>query len=181
MLVEMFEEKKQKNLIISGDRDLVQLVSDYTSLYTGNSKNEKIFIKDEEVSHNELNSSADYVVVQKEFFILRKIIIGDKGDNVPNILKGFGEKTFEKMVLKHPILIKKLKQIENLYDTNYQMLLADKIQEFSKKQLDYPGLIKNIVNNTNLMLLNNVVYRRFKEVTDYNTYKQILIKQINAN
>ena len=79
--------------IITGDRDLLQLVNDRTIVYlAGDDKN---FITPEDVL-GKLNVRPDQVVDYKA-------IVGDQSDNIPGV-PGVGEKTTERLISKYGTL-----------------------------------------------------------------------------
>lgn len=95
--------------IISGDRDISQLVNKQISLFCNNSKDLKLFVKAleetqmmyEDALIESLSEGMDLKdlhirQVRAKEVILEKTILGDSGDNVPNLVKGFGEKTLAK-------------------------------------------------------------------------------------
>jgi DNA polymerase-1 len=85
---------KEKSVILSNDRDFLQLVSEQVSVYLPTKK--KLYTPE-----NLLEETG----VWCENFILFKALLGDKSDNIKGI-NGFGEKT----ILKHfPILSEKRK------------------------------------------------------------------------
>jgi DNA polymerase-1 len=79
--------------IITGDRDLLQLVNERTIVYlAGDDQN---YITDEDVM-NKLHVRPDQVVDYKA-------IVGDKSDNIPGV-PGVGEKTAEALLAKYDTL-----------------------------------------------------------------------------
>jgi 5'-3' exonuclease len=94
-----FEKKKLGAVIISGDGDLKQLVSPYVSQFNNNSKNLGWF-HDERVKELPSCFNPAQITpkpVDPNYEIAKKIIIGDSGDNIDGVMRGFGEKTFDKM------------------------------------------------------------------------------------
>jgi DNA polymerase-1 len=69
--------------IITGDRDLLQLVNERTSVYVAG--DDKTYVTDEDVAKSKFGVSPNKVVDYKA-------IVGDKSDNIPGI-PGVGEKT----------------------------------------------------------------------------------------
>ena len=93
-----FNDKKKNVVIISGDGDLKQLVNDYVHVFNNNSTNLNWFYKAGVKSIPDLskNPRTQLKKVDTEYEILKKIMLGDSGDNISGVLKGFGEKTFDK-------------------------------------------------------------------------------------
>jgi len=95
--------------IISGDRDISQLVDDQVTLFCNNSKDLRLFVRaleeNQTMCEDALIDSLSEGMDLKDLkimhtwpkqIVLQKTILGDSGDNVPNLVKGFGEKTLEK-------------------------------------------------------------------------------------
>lgn len=94
-----FTDNKKFCTIITGDGDLKQLVSPWVFLLNNNSKNftlsyfqngdylDPVFINNQACTSKPTNPNYE---------LYKKVFLGDDGDNVPKVLKGFGEKGFEK-------------------------------------------------------------------------------------
>ena len=85
---------KQKVIVLSTDKDFLQLVSDRVSVYSPSKK--KMYTP---------NSLFDETGIWCENFIIYKALLGDKSDNIDGI-KGIGPKTIEK---NFPMLSEKRK------------------------------------------------------------------------
>jgi 5'-3' exonuclease len=102
-----FSLKGEKSIILSGDRDMYQLVSfsknSWTSVWTGNSKNNKLIVpvewkleeekettifdvnplsEDEDLKLQKLISSCQLERVNVKEYVFKKILSGDKGDGI---------------------------------------------------------------------------------------------------
>jgi len=85
-------------VIVSADADIRQLITEKISVLNSNSKNLKMYCtEDNEEYWNEyFDNFLEVQVVDPMFILIGKAILGDSGDNIPTIKKGFGEKSFEK-------------------------------------------------------------------------------------
>ena len=131
--------------IMSSDRDYLQLASDRVSIY---SPTKKKFYGPKEVL-------AEYEVTSNNF-LTQKILLGDKGDNVPGV-KGLGPKTLLKYFpelgesriinLEHVIekckdsqvpILQKIYSFRNQLEVNKQLMDLDEpnIPEDSKIEID---------------------------------------------
>ena len=94
-----FFNRVSKNVvIISGDGDLKQLVNEYVHVFNNNSTNLNWFYGAGVKSIPDLskNPRIQLKKVDPEYEIVKKILLGDGGDNISGVLRGFGEKTFDK-------------------------------------------------------------------------------------
>jgi 5'-3' exonuclease len=89
--------KEEESVIISADSDLSQLISDRVSLFNNNSKALRMYCDITQVKRWEENLTTDIPVsaVYKYKTMIYKAIRGDTSDNIPSVLKGFGDKSFE--------------------------------------------------------------------------------------
>lgn len=94
-------ENDLKTLVVTGDKDALQLVSTNTSVMLN-----KRGITDTEIYTPE--TFRDKYGIEPKYFVDVKALMGDKSDNIPGI-PGVGEKTALS-------LIKKFDTIENIYD-----------------------------------------------------------------
>lgn len=123
-LASIGEENGLKTILVTGDRDYLQLASDNTSVIL----TKKGITETEEYDRNRIIS--DYGI-EPEQFIELKGLMGDKSDNIPGV-PGIGEKTGLK-------LIKEYGNIDNIYEH---------IDEISGKKLK-----ENLVENKNLAFI----------------------------
>lgn len=72
--------------VFTGDRDLLQLVNESTS----------VFLSDKEREVH-MGNFKDEVKVPRPLFLLRKVLMGDKSDNIPGI-PGVGETTVDRVM-----------------------------------------------------------------------------------
>lgn len=98
--------------IVTGDRDLLQLVNERTAVYLAG--DDQTYITDKDVI-KKLGVRADQVVDYKA-------IVGDKSDNIPGI-KGVGEKTAISLLEKFGTLdniYQNIEQLENRWKTKFE-------------------------------------------------------------
>lgn len=90
-----------QTIIVTADRDTLQLIDDTTSVYFTKKGTSELYIVNEEVLKN------DYKVSPKQIIDL-KALQGDKSDNIPGVA-GVGEKTAQ-------TLIEKYGSLDGIYD-----------------------------------------------------------------
>ncbi|PHS29669.1 MAG: DNA polymerase I [Alkaliphilus sp.] len=122
------EQNKIESLIVTADRDALQLASEYT----------KILITKKGVSNLEIYDDKQvmerYEVTPTQFIDL-KGLMGDKSDNIPGV-PGVGEKTAIK-------LLKQFKTVENLIQ-NTELILAQKLREKIENNIESIILSKRL-------------------------------------
>jgi 5'-3' exonuclease len=89
---------EENTVIVSADADIRQLITKKVSVFNNNSKNLKMFCEktNEDYWNDYFNEFIEIGVVNPKFITVGKAILGDAGDNIPKVKKGFGEKAFEK-------------------------------------------------------------------------------------
>ena len=110
-------------IIITNDNDYVQLIDDYTLVVNLQGRDLKTRIN---------CSPSEY--------LLRKIILGDKSDNIPSIGKKIGEKTAEKLASDLNLLqdvFKKKPDAKQNYDLNELLISFKKIPSNYKDKVLY--------------------------------------------
>jgi len=167
------EEKGFESLIVTGDRDALQLTSDITKvLFT------KKGISQLEI-YNDKKVMEEYEVTPTQFIDL-KGLMGDKSDNIPGV-PGVGEKTAIK-------LLKQFETIENLIQ-NTEKITAAKLREkieLNREQAMLSKRLATIITNVpvdiNLEDLKNkdVNYEKLMEL--FRSYEfNSLISRINKD
>lgn len=107
-------QKKAKNIIITGDLDTLQLINDNTVVYTPKRSVNEIIIYDKDKVQERYGLKPEQVADLKGLW-------GDASDNIPGV-KGIGEKTATE-------LLKKYKNITNIYNN------LDNIKDSVRKKL----------------------------------------------
>ena len=140
-------------IIVSTDRDFIQLVSSNVFLYVPNGKNSILYNEEEVI--NKFN-----IPVSK--YILYKSIIGDKSDNIKGI-RGIGKKTAEKIL--------KYNSIDNyILDNNSKITnLLINNRELINKNIQLITLNKNIKTN--------IIFNPISDLINLKTYE--IIKSID--
>lgn len=125
-IVKMTEDDKDfASLVVSSDKDLLQLISDETEM--------KLLKQTDYIRYNHQTFVADYGIEPIRMIDL-KALMGDASDNIPGV-KGIGEKTALK-------LLQEYESLENLYDhvsevkgKNQEKLINDKEMAFISKKI----------------------------------------------
>ncbi len=97
------EQASYKVTVLTGDRDMIQLVSNNTTVKIPTTLNKKPIV-------NEFTAKSlfEKMGITAEEFIHVKALMGDKSDNIPGVA-GVGEKTAIKLIIKYH-------SIKNLYE-----------------------------------------------------------------
>lgn len=88
----------EPTVIITGDSDIRQLITEKVSVFCNNSKILRYYVLDD-VGAMECFKDTEGITVEKVDpvrLVIKKIILGDKSDNILNLKRGFGEKAFDK-------------------------------------------------------------------------------------
>jgi 5'-3' exonuclease len=145
----------EKCIIVTADRDAAQLATDTVFVYSPDTKNSKLYVVDDKrVDFFNYKANYNIVKIDPALLILEKVLSGDKGDNVPNIYKGLGEKSIEKIIEK---IKNKYSTVEDLFSSDFYYTLLDVLFE-SKKDLDKNVLDKRLSENIKLVVLHHNVY-----------------------
>jgi len=95
-----FAKKKEFSCIITGDKDMIQCVDEFVYLFNNNSTTLEMYHLGEEFKHFLYfeDKKTKFTSVDPKVYKIRKILIGDSGDNVPNLKRGLGEGTANKII-----------------------------------------------------------------------------------
>lgn len=121
-------KENEEAIIITNDNDFIQLISDNVSIYNLQGK--------------ELKSR----ITNIDTYLQKKIIIGDKSDNIPSIAKKCGDKTADKLLENLDLLTKYLENtcIKQQYDLNKKLIDMNYIpKEFFDNMSEIINKIKN--------------------------------------
>ena len=121
------EENNTEVVVVTGDKDALQLASDKT----------KIVITKKGVSETTIydrNAFIDEFEVTPNQFIDVKGLMGDKSDNIPGV-PGVGEKTAFKLIKEYGSIEEVIKNIENIPGKKLKENLENNVEQaiFSKK------------------------------------------------
>lgn len=143
----------KKTLIMTGDKDMHQLlVEDYVFIYNYNSTVKTLYHAGN--LPRELYCSAySNKKINVEEFIFKKILLGDNGDNVKNVCRGFGEKAVDKA---WDIAMNTGYSIVDYDEQYYEGIYI--ICQSIKKGIDEQSFIENYKRNLKLMYLDESTY-----------------------
>lgn len=113
--------KKLENLIITGDKDSLQLISDYTKILFTKRGVSNFTIYDEKTFQEE------YKILTSQFVDL-KAIMGDKSDNIPGI-PGIGQVKGTSLILEFGSLENLLKNASNIKNQKLRNTVEENIQQ----------------------------------------------------
>jgi 5'-3' exonuclease len=148
-LIAYYVQHKKPNervVIVSGDRDLTQLINDEVCQYIPTMKK---FISPK--------NSVEELGMTHENTLVKKIICGDASDNIKGI-KGMGEQTLVKLF---PEMIDKKTSIEAVIERSKELLEERKAQK--KKPLKS---LENIVNSVTDGIQGKKIYEINKKIID---------------
>ena len=184
-IVKMTEEDKDfASLIVSSDKDLLQLISDETEV--------KLLKQSGFIRYNHESFVADYGIEPIRMIDL-KALMGDSSDNIPGV-KGIGEKTALKLLQEYGSLENLYLNIDKITGKTKEKLVNDKEMAFISKKIatiyrDVPlhivleDLKYEGINNEELIdlfkeleffsLLKNMEVKKNEEVLDYQEISDI--------
>ncbi|MDR2458434.1 MAG: DNA polymerase I [Clostridiales Family XIII bacterium] len=134
-IAKKFEREKILSYIVTGDKDLLQLVSEYT----------KVVITKTGISNYEIfdiKKMDEVYGFSGDRFIDYKALMGDSSDNIPGI-PGFGKKTAEKLIIKY-------KDIKGIYS--------------NLDNLEYPKWKAKLLDDKNILMLSRELSEIFLKV-----------------
>lgn len=148
-------------VIITGDSDIRQIITDNVSLFANNSKNLKMYCSEKKKKfwENYLDNEISVVAVKPFEILLYKVIMGDGSDNIPKLKKGFGEKAFHRFI-EYITPYQEPKDVDILTMARW---ITDRFGEFVK--MSEEDLLGNVLFNLKMVWLNVAVYNE----TDYQT------------
>ncbi len=119
------EDKDYDGLIVSSDKDLLQLINKENTVKLLKSKD--YIMMDEKTFFNEYGITPDKMIDLKG-------LMGDSSDNIPGV-KGIGEKTALKLLQEHGSLEGIYEDIDSITGKTKEKLLEDKDNAFMSKKL----------------------------------------------
>jgi 5'-3' exonuclease len=136
-----------KNVIVTADRDSVQIASDKTVIYNNNSKTLRLYSTTETKVLSK-KKDIELVIVEPNEYLFKKILLGDKGDNIPNVVHGLGEKKVDSITQ----LVKELGLLDNTFsNTDYTQKIAIIINScFNNKKSEHE-IEQNLYRNAKLI------------------------------
>ena len=137
-IVKMTEaDKDYASVIVSSDKDLLQLISDETEV--------KLLKQNGFIRYNHKAFVDDYGIEPIKMIDL-KALMGDQSDNIPGV-KGIGEKTALKLLQEYKSLENLYDNIDNIKGKTKEKLVEDKKMAFISKKIAtiYKDVPLNIV------------------------------------
>ena len=116
-----------ENVLVSGDRDLLQLIDDHTQVWLTRKGISEIEIFDEKALY-------DKYKLKPKGIIDLKALMGDSSDNIPGVA-GVGEKTALSLLEKFSTLDEVYLNIDNISGKLKEKLINDKDSAYMSKQL----------------------------------------------
>jgi 5'-3' exonuclease len=146
--------QNEKTVIITGDSDMRQLITDNVSIFCNNSKSLKMYCNENnEVYWNDILDTDVQVVCTDPFEVLMyKVIIGDTSDNIPKIKRGFGEKAFQKFLNS----IKPYSEPKDVDLITMAQWIATRFADYIHE--DYVKVLEGVLFNLQMVWLNVAVY-----------------------
>lgn len=125
-LVKMAEtDPEYASLIVSSDKDLLQLISDETEI--------KLLKQNGYIRYNKTSFMEEYKIEPKRIVDL-KALMGDASDNIPGV-KGIGEKGALKLLQEYESLENVYENIDNIKGSAKEKLINDKDNAFMSKKI----------------------------------------------
>ena len=168
-------EEKTECVILTGDKDDLQLICDYTRvklIITRMGKTETTKMDTEAVFEK-------YGLTPSELIDL-KALMGDKSDNIPGVA-GIGEVSGLKLIQEYKTLENIYENIDNIKESLRKKLLADKENAFLSRKL---GTIdRNTPIDTDLSKYLKIDYdiTEYAKMLEYLGFKSILAKLMQAS
>ncbi|MCK4635365.1 MAG: DNA polymerase I [Candidatus Moranbacteria bacterium] len=120
-------EKNLETIIVTGDKDTLQLVDDQVKVFTMSRGINDMLLYDQEMVKDKMGVLPDQVI---EYKGLR----GDASDNIPGV-KGVGDKTALTLLQEYPTLEKIYENLDNIKESVRKKLIADKEKAFLSREL----------------------------------------------
>lgn len=143
-------------LIISGDRDIKGILTEFPNVSVINNNLEKMTLSQSSKSPDLTIEGFTTEKFDANKFLVTKMLSGDSGDKVPNAYKGLGDKTVEKILLDF--------EMSDMLSFDYlSKEVIDRIVVLSSvriKNCDVKLLESNLQRNIKLMYLHESVYTK---------------------
>lgn len=158
-IVKMTEEDKDfASLIVSSDKDLLQLISDETEV--------KLLKQTGFIRYNHAKFKEDYGIEPIRMIDL-KALMGDASDNIPGV-KGIGEKTALKLLQEYNSVEAIYDNIDNIKGKVKEKLIIDKEMAFTSKKI--ATIYKDVPLDINL---EDLKYEQTDNTKLINIYKEL--------
>lgn len=120
-------EKNLETIIVTGDKDTLQLVDDKVKVFTMSRGLNDMLLYDREMVKEKIGVSPEQVI---EYKGLR----GDVSDNIPGV-KGVGDKTALTLLQEYPTLENIYENLDDIKESVKKKLIADKEKAFLSRDL----------------------------------------------
>lgn len=171
-IVKLTEEDKDfASLIVSSDKDLLQLISEETEV--------KLLKQQGYIRFNKDVFKETYGIEPIRMIDL-KALMGDASDNIPGV-KGIGEKTALKLLQEYDSLENLYENIDKITGKTKEKLLNDKNMAFISKKI--ATIYKDVPLNINLEdlkyehIITNELISLFKELEFFSFLKNMEVKR----
>ena len=126
----VFEENNISVTVLTGDKDMIQLASDLTTIKIPTTKAGKNVLNE----YTKKSLLEDMSITSSEFIHV-KALMGDKSDNIPGV-SGVGEKTALKLICEYKSIEKLYENIDDIKSVKLkEKLLTDKENAFLSYKL----------------------------------------------
>lgn len=164
-----------KALIVSSDKDLLQLITDQTEVK---------LLKTKDYIRMDYKAFYDTYGIEPIKMIDLKALMGDASDNIPGV-KGIGEKTALKLLTTYGSLSSIYEHIDEIKGSVKDKLIQDKDNAYMS--YDIATIYKDVPLNVELEELayipkdKNELYKIYNELEFYSLIKESNNKEVNSN
>lgn len=164
-----------KALIVSSDKDLLQLITDQTEVK---------LLKTKDYIRMDYKTFYDTYGIEPIKMIDLKALMGDASDNIPGV-KGIGEKTALKLLITYGSLSSIYEHIDEIKGSVKDKLIQDKDNAYMS--YDIATIYKDVPLNVELEELayipkdKNELYKIYNELEFYSLIKESNSKEENSN
>lgn len=152
----------EETIIITGDSDIRQLITDKVSLLNDNSKNFNFYCLNKSGNYwnDYFDNDVNIITVNPIEILLYKVVMGDTSDNIPKLKKGFGDKAFNKFL--DSLDTKEISLSTELLDiANW---ITDRFCRFTRE--DDVEILGKVLFNLKMTWLNLSVYNSIDYITE---------------
>ena len=164
------QDDNYDGLIISSDKDLLQLISSHVEM--------KLLKQKNYIRYNEKTFMEDWGINPINIIDL-KALMGDPSDNIPGV-KGIGEKTAIKLLKEYKTLDGVYKNIDEIKGSTKDKLISDKDNAYMSYEIatiyrDVPMEIN--ISDIKYLGINDKLKKIYEELEFYSLIKNIDIKE----
>jgi DNA polymerase-1 len=126
-IAKQVEDDGVKTIIVTGDKDTLQLIDDHISVFTMSRGIHDMVLYDSQTVRDKMGIDVEQVVDYKG-------LRGDASDNIPGV-KGIGEKTATQLLSEYHDLDHIYEHLDDIKDSVRKKLIADKQAAYLSRQL----------------------------------------------